>query len=115
MEGERDRQGGGSDGSRVFSVNEAGRGGGVRKSVPAIVTENLVKRLGDLTAVDGLTIEVRPGELFAFLGPNGAGKTTTIHMLCTLLRPTAGSARGAGHDCVKEAWAGRRAIGPGFL
>jgi len=83
----------------------------VRKSVPAIVTENLVKRFGDLTAVDGLTIEIRPGELFAFLGPNGAGKTTTIHMLCTLLRPTAGSARVAGHDCVKEAWAVRRAIG----
>jgi len=79
--------------------------------VPAIVTENLVKRFGDLTAVDGLTIEIRPGELFAFLGPNGAGKTTTIHMLCTLLRPTAGSARVAGHDCVKEAWAVRRAIG----
>ena len=80
-------------------------------SVRAIVTENLVKRFGDITAVDGLTIEVRPGELFAFLGPNGAGKTTTIHMLCTLLRPTAGSARVAGHDCVKEAWAVRRAIG----
>ena len=79
--------------------------------MPAIVTENLVKRFGDFTAVDGLTIEVRPGELFAFLGPNGAGKTTTIHMLCTLLRPTAGSARVAGHDCVKEAWAVRRAIG----
>ena len=79
--------------------------------MPAIVTENLVKRFGDFTAVDGLTIEIRPGELFAFLGPNGAGKTTTIHMLCTLLRPTAGSARVAGHDCVKEAWAVRRAIG----
>ncbi|MGH7422573.1 MAG: ATP-binding cassette domain-containing protein [Candidatus Methylomirabilales bacterium] len=79
--------------------------------MPAIVTENLVKRFGDLTAVDGLTIEVRPGELFAFLGPNGAGKTTTIHMLCTLLRPTAGSARVAGHDCVKEAPAVRQAIG----
>jgi ABC-2 type transport system ATP-binding protein len=79
--------------------------------VPAIVTENLVKRFGELTAVDGLNVEVRPGELFAFLGPNGAGKTTTIHMLCTLLRPSAGSARVAGHDCVKEAWAVRRAIG----
>ncbi|MFQ5961650.1 MAG: ATP-binding cassette domain-containing protein [Candidatus Methylomirabilales bacterium] len=79
--------------------------------MPAIVTENLVKRFGELTAVDGLNMEVLPGELFAFLGPNGAGKTTTIHMLCTLLRPTAGSARVAGHDCVKEAWAVRRTIG----
>jgi ABC-2 type transport system ATP-binding protein len=79
--------------------------------MPAIATENLSKRFGEVMAVDGLTIEVHPGELFAFLGPNGAGKTTTIHMLCTLLRPTTGSARVAGHDCVKEAWAVRRAIG----
>ncbi|MFQ5520394.1 MAG: ATP-binding cassette domain-containing protein [Candidatus Methylomirabilia bacterium] len=79
--------------------------------MPAIVAENLVKRFGEITAVDGLNIEVRPGELFAFLGPNGAGKTTTIHMLCTLLKPTAGTARVAGHDCVREAWVVRRAIG----
>jgi ABC-2 type transport system ATP-binding protein len=79
--------------------------------VPAIVAENLVKRFGEITAVDGLNLEVRPGELFAFLGPNGAGKTTTIHILCTLLKPTSGAARVAGHDCVTEAWAVRRAIG----
>lgn len=79
--------------------------------MPAIVTEHLVKRFGELTAVDGLNLEVRPGEQFAFLGPNGAGKTTTIHMLCTLLKPSAGVARVAGHDCVQEAWAVRRAIG----
>jgi ABC-2 type transport system ATP-binding protein len=56
-----------------------------------IQVENLVKRFGDFTAVDGISFEVARGEIFAFLGPNGAGKTTTIKMLTTLLAPTAGS------------------------
>jgi ABC-2 type transport system ATP-binding protein len=55
-----------------------------------IKVENLVKRFGELTAVDDVSFEVRRGEVFAFLGPNGAGKTTTIKMLTTLLRPTSG-------------------------
>jgi ABC-2 type transport system ATP-binding protein len=55
-----------------------------------IQVENLVKRFGDFTAVDGISFEVAKGEIFAFLGPNGAGKTTTIKMLTTLLAPTAG-------------------------
>jgi len=55
-----------------------------------IQVENLVKRFGDFTAVDGISFEVARGEIFAFLGPNGAGKTTTIKMLTTLLAPTAG-------------------------
>src|ERR1700712_3069175 len=55
-----------------------------------IHVENLVKRFGDFTAVDHVSFEVGPGEIFAFLGPNGAGKTTTIKMLTTLLRPTSG-------------------------
>src|ERR1700745_1336273 len=50
--------------------------------------ENLVKVFGDVKAVDGISFDVRAGEIFAFLGPNGAGKTTTIPMLTTLLRPT---------------------------
>src|SRR4051812_28005494 len=58
---------------------------------PMIRVQNLVKTFGDVTAVGGITFEVRPGEIFAFLGPNGAGKTTTIQMLTTLLRPTSGS------------------------
>jgi ABC-2 type transport system ATP-binding protein len=53
-------------------------------------TENLVKRYGTLTAVNGLSLEVYEGEVFGFLGPNGAGKTTSINMLCGLLRPDAG-------------------------
>src|SRR3989440_3354613 len=56
-----------------------------------IRVQNLVKRFGDLTAVDDVSFEVHRGEVFAFLGPNGAGKTTTIKMLTTLLRPTSGS------------------------
>jgi ABC-2 type transport system ATP-binding protein len=56
-----------------------------------ICVQGLVKTFGDLKAVDGISFEVRAGEIFAFLGPNGAGKTTTIQMLTTLLRPTSGT------------------------
>jgi ABC-2 type transport system ATP-binding protein len=66
---------------------------------------------GGIHAVAGVDIEVAAGEIYAFLGPNGAGKTTTVRMLTTLLRPTGGSARVAGHDVVTEAAEVRRAIG----
>jgi ABC-2 type transport system ATP-binding protein len=66
---------------------------------------------GDVQAVRGVDLEVAEGEIYAFLGPNGAGKTTTVRMLTTLLAPTAGSARVAGHDVVAEAADVRRAIG----
>jgi ABC-2 type transport system ATP-binding protein len=56
-----------------------------------IQVENLVKKFGEFTAVDHISFNVAPGEIFAFLGPNGAGKTTTIKMLTTLLRPTSGT------------------------
>src|SRR6267142_6046716 len=56
-----------------------------------IRVENLVKKFGDLTAVDNVSFTVEKGEIFAFLGPNGAGKTTTIKMLTTLLKPTSGT------------------------
>jgi ABC-2 type transport system ATP-binding protein len=62
-------------------------------------------------AVDGIELTVAPGEIYGFLGPNGAGKSTTVHMLTTLLPPTAGTARVAGHDIVKEGPAVRDAIG----
>src|SRR5258707_10555238 len=65
-----------------------------------IHVQNLVKSFGDVTAVDGISFEVRAGEIFAFLGPNGAGKTTTIQMLTTLLRPTSGSIAVDGLDPV---------------
>jgi ABC-2 type transport system ATP-binding protein len=62
-------------------------------------------------AVDGIDLTVEPGEIYGFLGPNGAGKSTTVHMLTTLLPPTAGTARVAGHDVVREGPAVRDAIG----
>jgi ABC-2 type transport system ATP-binding protein len=61
-----------------------------------IETENLTRKFGDLTAVDGLTLRVNDGEVFGFLGPNGAGKTTTVRMLCCLISKTSGEARIAG-------------------
>ena len=70
-------------------------------SAAAITTTGLTKRFGALTAVDGLDLEVREGEIFGFLGPNGAGKTTTIRLLLDLLRPTEGTSRvlgGSGAD-----------------
>jgi ABC-2 type transport system ATP-binding protein len=62
-------------------------------------------------AVDGIDLRVDPGEIYGFLGPNGAGKSTTVHMLTTLLPPTAGTARVAGYDVVKEGPLVRKAIG----
>jgi ABC-2 type transport system ATP-binding protein len=62
-------------------------------------------------AVDGIDLTVAPGEVYGFLGPNGAGKSTTVHMLTTLLPPTAGTARVAGHDIEREGPAVRAAIG----
>ncbi len=76
-----------------------------------VEAEGLVRTFGDVTAVAGIDLEVAEGEIFGFLGPNGAGKSTTVRMLVTLLRPTAGSARVAGFDVVKEADSVRRMIG----
>jgi ABC-2 type transport system ATP-binding protein len=76
-----------------------------------IIAEGLVRRFGTIVAVAGVDLEVKPGEVFGFLGPNGAGKSTMVRMLTTLLRPTEGTARVAGHDVVKEADQVRRSIG----
>ena len=78
---------------------------------PSVVVENLVKKFGDFTAVDRISFETRPGEIFGFLGPNGAGKSTTIRMLCGLLRPTEGRAQVAGFDVATEAEEIRQNIG----
>ncbi len=78
---------------------------------PAIEVDDLRKSFDEVEAVRGVSFEVAAGEVFGFLGPNGAGKTTTINMLCTLARPTAGSARVAGHDVVRERDDVRRHIG----
>jgi ABC-2 type transport system ATP-binding protein len=70
--------------------------------VTAIEAKGLVRDFGSKRAVDGLDLRVHQGEIFGFLGPNGAGKSTTVRMLCTLLVPTAGSARVAGYDVAKN-------------
>ena len=77
----------------------------------AIQADRLVKRYRDVTAVDGLTLSIREGELFALLGVNGAGKTTTVKMLSCLTQPTAGDARLLGHSVVSEPAAVKRLIG----
>mgnify|MGYP000871478797 CR=1 FL=1 len=77
----------------------------------SIHTDGLVKKFGDLVAVDNVSFDVRKGEIFGFLGPNGAGKTTTIRMLCTLSRPTDGSAQVAGYDIRKDDHKVREHIG----
>jgi ABC-2 type transport system ATP-binding protein len=77
----------------------------------AIAVNHLVKTFGEVEAVKGVEFDVAPGEVFGFLGPNGAGKTTTINMLCTLVKPTSGTATVAGHDVVAERDDVRRNIG----
>jgi ABC-2 type transport system ATP-binding protein len=76
-----------------------------------IEVDGLAKNFGEIEAVKGVTFGVEPGEIFGFLGPNGAGKTTTINMLCTLVHPTAGSARVNGFDVRHERSEVRRSIG----
>ena len=79
--------------------------------VNVIETQGLTKSFNGLTAVDKLDIQVETGEIFGLLGPNGAGKTTTISMLCTILKPTSGSAKVNGFDIVKEPNQVRKSIG----
>jgi ABC-2 type transport system ATP-binding protein len=76
-----------------------------------IETVGLTKQFDTLTAVDGLTFTVREGEILVLLGPNGAGKTTTVRMLSSILKPTAGCARVAGYDVVKDARKVRHIVG----
>jgi ABC-2 type transport system ATP-binding protein len=77
----------------------------------AVEVQNLTKKFGDFTAVDGVTFDIRRGEIFGFLGPNGAGKTTTIRMLLGLLRPTDGTATVLGYDVAKQPEEIRKRIG----
>ncbi len=76
-----------------------------------IIVENLSKRFDDVTAVQQISFQVEPGEIFGFLGPNGAGKSTTVAILTTLLRPSAGSASVGGFDVASEARAVRQIAG----
>src|SRR3954466_9939518 len=78
----------------------------------AIETQGLVREFKKgPRAVDGIDLRVEPGEVYGFLGPNGAGKSTTVHMLTTLLPPTAGRAKVAGLDVATQGPAVRKRIG----
>jgi ABC-2 type transport system ATP-binding protein len=76
-----------------------------------IATHHLTKQFKNVTAVDGLSLSVRRGEIFGLLGPDGAGKTTTIRMLCAIMDPTSGTATVAGYDTVKQPEAIKQRIG----
>lgn len=76
-----------------------------------IHTKKLTKRFGDIKAVDGVSLDIKEGEVFGLLGPNGAGKTTFISMLCTLIKPTSGEAEVAGHDVRADSLNVRKSIG----
>ena len=76
-----------------------------------IEIRDLTKKYGDFTAVDGLSLEVRPGEIFGFLGPNGAGKTTTIRVVAGLSLPTSGAVRVGGIDVLTNAVEAKRIMG----
>ena len=93
------------------SVTRRTRSAGSRALRPPSPSHGLVKRYDEVEAVRGIDFECARGEIFGFLGPNGAGKSTTINMLCTLVRPSGGSARVAGHDVVSERDEVRRNIG----
>jgi ABC-2 type transport system ATP-binding protein len=80
-------------------------------TAPAIATENLTRRFGDLTAVQDVNLRVAPGQFFGFLGPNGAGKSTTIKMLTGLLAPTSGRIEILGLDFAREMVRVKRQIG----
>ena len=76
-----------------------------------IHVDSLAKSFGTFKAVDGVSLEVAPGEIHGFLGPNGAGKTTTIRMIAGLLKPTAGRVSIDGHDLAREPEAAKAALG----
>src|ERR1700721_455162 len=80
-------------------------------ATPAISTEHLTRRFGDLVAVQDVNLRVAPGQFFGFLGPNGAGKSTTIKMLTGLLGPTSGNILTLGVELVKDSVEGKRQIG----
>jgi len=76
-----------------------------------IRVETLVKTFGPFRAVDGVSLDVQPGEIHGFLGPNGAGKTTTIRMIAGLLKPSSGRVSIDGHDLASEPEAAKRSLG----
>jgi ABC-2 type transport system ATP-binding protein len=78
---------------------------------PIIQIINLTKKFGSNTAVDNISLDIKKGEVFGLLGPNGAGKTTLLSMLCTIMRPSSGTASINGHDIIRDNAMVRRSIG----
>ena len=78
---------------------------------PILEVQNLVKKFGDVVAVNGVSFAIEEGEIFSLLGPNGAGKTTTISVLSCLLQPTSGDAVIGGHSVTRESMDVRKIIG----
>jgi ABC-2 type transport system ATP-binding protein len=83
----------------------------VTENHPVVETRDLTKRYDEFTALDSLSITVSAGQILGFIGPNGAGKTTTIRILVGLLKPTSGTARIAGADCLGESRKIKRLVG----
>jgi ABC-2 type transport system ATP-binding protein len=83
----------------------------MKRDEPVVETRALTKKYGSLVALDALDLSVERGQILGFVGPNGAGKTTTIKILVGLARPTSGTARVAGADCVKETRKIKRLVG----
>src|SRR5919202_1149158 len=79
---------------------------------PAVLAQDLTRRFGDVTALDGIDLEIAFGSIVGLLGHNGAGKTTTVNILTTLLRPTSGRATVCGHDVVAEPARVRERLAP---
>jgi ABC-2 type transport system ATP-binding protein len=101
-----------SSGALPESSNPSRPSGGTDPMEPSMIrVENLIKKFGDLTAVNDVSFDVQKGEIFAFLGPNGAGKTTTIKVLTTLLKPTSGSVELDGLNPVSHHNEARKAFG----
>ena len=91
-----------SPGDRGAGPETIGAPPGMAPSAPVVSVRELTKRFGELTAVAGVSFDIRPREIFGILGPNGSGKTTTIRILCGLLAPTSGGATVAGVDVVQS-------------
>jgi ABC-2 type transport system ATP-binding protein len=83
----------------------------VLRVLEMISINNLVKTYGQFTAVDGVSLDVKPGEIHGFLGPNGAGKTTTLRMIAGLLKPTSGCIEVNGHNTSREPEAAKASLG----
>ena len=97
--------------SMTHTTRDVSQRSDVRAGAPAIEATGLTRNFNANRAVDGLELSVAAGEIYGFLGPNGAGKSTAVRMLCTLLKPSGGTATVAGHDVEREPLDVRRKIG----